>query len=192
MYCSPVYVCLVFAFTVAAISCGDPGVPTFSRRIGSNFTYAKALHYECVQGYEPTGSTDIVCQADSKWNGSLPVCQPISCPKLISPAASIRNGSNCVFRSMVGFQCVTGYDLVGSRTLQCLWNRQWSHELPACVAVQCHNITMPNAYVIAANSSYGGQTMFQCASGFRSAHAKIVFTCKADRSWMLPNDSCLG
>ena len=60
--------------TVLVVDCGDPGMPAYAERKGSNTTYLSKFKYFCNPGYLITGSTERVCQANGTWSGTYPTC----------------------------------------------------------------------------------------------------------------------
>uniref|UniRef100_A0A803VYI3 CUB and Sushi multiple domains 2 n=1 Tax=Ficedula albicollis TaxID=59894 RepID=A0A803VYI3_FICAL len=55
-------------------SCGDPGTPSFGRRLGSSFRHGDTLHFQCQPAFELKGHQSITCQKSSQWSAQKPVC----------------------------------------------------------------------------------------------------------------------
>ena len=59
---------------VAAVDCGNPGVPANGAKQGGAYTYGSTVTFQCQPGYKLRGSGTIQCQAAGTWNAPLPQC----------------------------------------------------------------------------------------------------------------------
>ena len=112
----------------------DNGVPSASADavflVGSNVTYS------CnSSSYELKGSPILTCLPNGEWNQPRPMCLEITCPF----PGLIEDGSLTASRSelfsinaTVNFTCITGYELIGSPSLQCQDSGEWSDPVPTC------------------------------------------------------------
>ena len=49
--------------------------PLNGQMSGNRFEYDKHLQFSCNDGYELVGgSSEITCQADGTWDGTVPIC----------------------------------------------------------------------------------------------------------------------
>ncbi|XP_068704567.1 uncharacterized protein [Montipora foliosa] len=98
--------------------------------------------YGCVSGhYVSGGDPSLQCQMDGLWNGSVPHCRPVVCPRLSPPSdvsvvpascsqADVEYGTRCVF------YCGDGYELSGPRYTTCQNDTSWTDIAPlSCVRV---------------------------------------------------------
>ena len=180
---------------IVAISCSNPGDLAYGTRSGSNITYLKSVMYQCARGYQLVGHARLSCQADGKWNGSLPMCKPVVCPELVTPAWSKRNSSNFTFASVVRFQCARGFDVSGSSLLECMWNRQWTYPMPQCTPVTCGDLKIPtNAQLVSINSSFAGVAVLACRDGYllNKTLTRWRVLCQASGQWSNVTAQCKG
>ena len=139
-----------------------------------------------------SGSAHLSCQADGQWNGTLPTCRPVLCPELRTPAWSKRNSSNFTYSSVVMFGCASGFELVGSAELDCLWTGEWSNSPPKCQAVKCGSVSIANAGIVMVNDSFSGHAVFKCDIGYSSHGLNITLQCLSSGHWSSSSDSCVG
>ena len=140
-----------------------------------------------------SGGAYITCQSGGSWNGSLPVCSPVVCPNLGMPAWSSRSSSNFTYGSAVEFKCAVGFNLHGSRTLECQWDGRWNASQPSCLPVECGDLNATaNAHVTAINSTYGGVARMLCNDGYRADGDHLLAACQADGLWSRPRGACIG
>ena len=67
---------LIYASVFLARSCGDPGIPYYGAKIGTQHTYGKNVSYICRTGYRLVGDRVRICQeSTAKWTGSTPFCK---------------------------------------------------------------------------------------------------------------------
>ncbi|XP_058970157.2 uncharacterized protein [Pocillopora verrucosa] len=88
--------------------------------------------YGCVAGHNLAGGDQLLtCQIDGLWQGTVPYCKPVTCPKLTVPdnggvipascsKTDIEYGIRCVF------YCDDGYALSGPRYTTCQADQSWS------------------------------------------------------------------
>ena len=65
---------VVYLFSHAVVSCGDPGSLANGFRIGDKFTYEERVIYDCNAGYKLQGSIIRKCEANGQWSGSTASC----------------------------------------------------------------------------------------------------------------------
>ncbi|XP_022792631.1 uncharacterized protein LOC111331727 [Stylophora pistillata] len=97
----------------------------------ANIAPNTACGYSCVTGYHLVGDSSLVCQIDGLWQGTVPRCEPVMCPKLTVPANGAVVPSSCSERdSQYGvdcfFNCDAGYVLKGPRFMTCQTDNSWS------------------------------------------------------------------
>ena len=59
---------------VSGVDCGDPGLPPYGYRNGSNFGFGGVVTFYCGKGYKLLGLTSVKCMASGKWLGQVPDC----------------------------------------------------------------------------------------------------------------------
>ncbi|KAG5847392.1 hypothetical protein ANANG_G00125560 [Anguilla anguilla] len=101
-----------------------------------NFRRTAECEFHCEEGYRLTTSSKLRCELGGQWTDSQPQCEAIDCEELNHPSHGFINCfhpfGNYSYRSECQFSCEDGYQLVGSRTIQCTASREWSAAPPHC------------------------------------------------------------
>jgi CUB/sushi domain-containing protein len=157
-----------------------------------NFVFSVATH-SCPEGYILFGSAVRECQPSGIWNGQVPACFPIHCPRLLPPVNGDLTLSNrrC-YRSEAVYSCRDGFELRGDMIRTCQNTSQWSGEEPSCVRVivQCDplpNIT--NGQVRVDSRDIGSVAVYSCNEGY-GLDGDSLRTCTADGVWSGREPSC--
>lgn len=106
--------------------------PTTCTDKRSNIRRSTVCSYGCDSGHNLVGgSQSLVCQLNGLWQGTVPYCKPVVCPKLTVPdkggvvpascaKTDVEYGTRCVF------YCGDGYELSGPRYTTCQNDTSWS------------------------------------------------------------------
>ncbi|XP_073472448.1 sushi repeat-containing protein SRPX isoform X1 [Aquarana catesbeiana] len=98
----------------------------------------------CQKGYELSGASEVVCQADKRWSGKY-VCKQKRCPPLTMP---VNGGFKCTdgayFNSRCEYYCSPGYQLKGDRVVTCMDSKNWSGRAATCVDLEPPRIQCPS------------------------------------------------
>ncbi|XP_044179765.1 sushi, von Willebrand factor type A, EGF and pentraxin domain-containing protein 1-like isoform X5 [Acropora millepora] len=139
--------------------CTDPGLPSNSKRDGSDFGHDKTVTFQCNDNYTLVGNERMSCN-DGVWSAELPQCKaPCADPGL--PSNGKRDSSNFGHEKTVIFQCNDNYTLVGNERMSCN-DGVWSAELPQCKA-PCADPGLPsNGRRDGSDFSHGRTVTFQC------------------------------
>ena len=70
------------------VRCAKPAGIEHGYVSGTNHSFGAVVAYSCDKGFLIRGEKRRTCKADGEWGGSLPSCQPVSCP---NPPA-LKNG----------------------------------------------------------------------------------------------------
>ncbi|XP_035256647.1 CUB and sushi domain-containing protein 1a isoform X1 [Anguilla anguilla] len=54
--------------------CGDPGIPAYGKRTGSQFLHGSTLTFQCQPAFQLVGERTISCQQNNQWSGNKPSC----------------------------------------------------------------------------------------------------------------------
>ena len=65
---------ILFTSLLSAINCGDPGLPAYGQRNGTNFGFGGVVTFSCGAGYKLMGYQSLKCMATGKWLGQTPSC----------------------------------------------------------------------------------------------------------------------
>ena len=58
------------------VSCGQPGIPSNGQvNTSAGTSFGDVAKYSCDIGYTLNGPAERTCQADGRWNGSVPTCE---------------------------------------------------------------------------------------------------------------------
>ncbi|KAF7230188.1 sushi, von Willebrand factor type A, EGF and pentraxin domain-containing protein 1 isoform X3 [Nothobranchius furzeri] len=165
------------------VSCGDPGAVANGTSHGGEFVYPEVFHFECNPGFVLRGSDTIACQADGRWNGPKPVCDPVSCgpPKLPDDVSS--EGKDYTYNSEIKLTCPPGFLLKGTSRSVCQADGSWSHETPYCVPALCGRPSpVTHGNVLGSQFGYNSRVKYECDEGYRlSGDATLV--CQSDGLW---------
>nr|XP_015802266.2 sushi, von Willebrand factor type A, EGF and pentraxin domain-containing protein 1 isoform X3 [Nothobranchius furzeri] len=165
------------------VSCGDPGAVANGTSHGGEFVYPEVFHFECNPGFVLRGSDTIACQADGRWNGPKPVCDPVSCgpPKLPDDVSS--EGKDYTYNSEIKLTCPPGFLLKGTSRSVCQADSSWSHETPYCVPALCGKPSpVTHGNVLGSQFGYNSRVKYECDEGYRlSGDATLV--CQSDGLW---------
>ncbi|CDQ91696.1 unnamed protein product, partial [Oncorhynchus mykiss] len=145
---------------------------------GTNYSFGAMVAYSCDKGFLIQGEKRRTCEANGKWGGVLPVCQPVSCPSPPSlENGFIQNEGHFTFNSKVTYACDDGYRLTGHPERVCQANRQWSNGDPPV----CHILTCDPPPII-----LHGQYRGSVGSVFEVGH-KVEYVC--DEGYELTGDA---
>uniref|UniRef100_A0A8C3N918 Sushi, von Willebrand factor type A, EGF and pentraxin domain-containing protein 1 n=1 Tax=Geospiza parvula TaxID=87175 RepID=A0A8C3N918_GEOPR len=166
-----------------ALMCNSPTHPLNGKVRGENYTYGSVVYYECDPGYQLNGPTERRCQESQKWDGSEPICIPVSC----SPPPVLENGQvtgdDYTFQRHTEYRCNEGFLLDGDRSRVCLENGSWSGITPVCKAVICPvPLPFPNGRTTGSDFSFNKEVHYHCNDGY-SLQGASTLTCQRDGTW---------
>ncbi|XP_052796464.1 sushi, von Willebrand factor type A, EGF and pentraxin domain-containing protein 1-like [Mya arenaria] len=102
-------------------------------------TYLFVATYTCETGYNIRGDNIIHCMSNGNWSSVMATCSPVDC----NAPSTIENGNvtaqTTTYHSVASYTCDPGYDIIGSRTIQCMSNGNWSHTQATCKPVDLLN-----------------------------------------------------
>uniref|UniRef100_A0A8C7IIV5 Sushi, von Willebrand factor type A, EGF and pentraxin domain-containing protein 1 n=1 Tax=Oncorhynchus kisutch TaxID=8019 RepID=A0A8C7IIV5_ONCKI len=160
------------------VRCSKPGGIENGYVSGTNYSFGAMVAYSCDKGFLIQGEKRRTCEANGKWGGVLPVCQPVSCPSPPSlENGFIQNEGHFIFNSKVTYACHDGYRLTGHPERVCQANRQWSNGDPPV----CHILTCDPPPII-----LHGQYRGSVGSVFEVGH-KVEYVC--DEGYELTGDA---
>ena len=169
------------------IKCPDPVQPRHGYYTGSEFTFDSIVTYYCRQGYKVVGEPRRRCQADRTWSGTVPLCERRKCPTPHAPInGQITSSVVTTFPgSVLEFECVLGYRMVGSRVVRCTEQETWSSMFPRCDLVNCGQPpAVDHANFDSLAFSYNDVVVYVCQRGFQRSGPGSV-RCQADGTWDL-------
>lgn len=166
-----------------ALTCNSPAQLLNGKVRGENYTHGSVVYYECDPGYQLNGPAERRCQESQKWDGSEPICIPVSC----SPPPVLENGQvtgeDYTFQRHTEYSCNEGFLLDGDRIRVCLANGSWSGITPVCKAVTCPvPLPLPNGRTTGSDFSFNNEVHYDCNEGY-SLRGTSVLTCQSDGTW---------
>ncbi|KAM9830249.1 membrane cofactor protein-like isoform 2-T3 [Syngnathus typhle] len=123
------------------------------------YQYEDVVQYSCDQDYVLNGSKHRDCSDDGQFKPGPPVCVKVNCPELEIVNAEMVSGARPPYGHMasVTFECISGYEMVGSPTVTCDINSRWLPKLPSCqrkeIPKSTTTVTTPKAKVTPTASS---------------------------------------
>ncbi|XP_074650374.1 sushi, von Willebrand factor type A, EGF and pentraxin domain-containing protein 1-like [Tubulanus polymorphus] len=197
-YCNPGYtlqqstpavICLdtrLWSTTPKCISnsCGEPPSVVNGLYTKTGTAVGDKTTYQCKTGFTIAGRSSATCGTNSAWT-EPPKCEATFC----GVPVSVTNGKMVYKGQLQGdkttYACNAGYKLVGSGTITCQSDKQWS-TLPMCKAVDCGVPPGINrGRTAAVTTTYGSTSTYMCnANGVLIGQATV--TCATDGRWTAP------
>lgn len=168
------------------VNCGAENLPVipFASNVVFHTTYSSVVHYECNAGYTLQGGSSVTCTANGTWvYDEMPRCEPVSCglpphlPQGRVTLSGLTYGHNATYR------CNEGYSLLGSRTLWCKADGEWSGFVPLCQPIKCPlPLPVDHGTVHGPGNGYGMIISYSCETGYQLiGHDKRK--CLQNASW---------
>uniref|UniRef100_A0A8C4ZWE3 Sushi, von Willebrand factor type A, EGF and pentraxin domain-containing protein 1 n=1 Tax=Gadus morhua TaxID=8049 RepID=A0A8C4ZWE3_GADMO len=126
-----------------------------------------SVRYECDKGYVLSGDAVRACQADGRWGGAAPLCEPLSCDPPEDISHGYLNGSSFHVDAVVEYVCFEGYEAAGDPTLRCSADGLWEGSVPRCLPCACPPPALRFGAVLGRDNACGGRVRFRCADGYR-------------------------
>ncbi|XP_026693188.2 sushi, von Willebrand factor type A, EGF and pentraxin domain-containing protein 1-like isoform X4 [Ciona intestinalis] len=177
------------------ITCGElPGIDNGSIRcVGGNGFRASCV-YVCNNGYNLVGSDSRKCTANGEWTNIAPVCTPISCRPLRSPAfGNTTCTDNNMYDSSCSVTCNDCYEVVGSPIRTCRRDGAWSGDAALCQVTTCVPLRAPRNGAMDCDESIdecGTTCTFTCRRGY-TLNGDARRTCNKDMRWTGVAAECL-
>ncbi|XP_035675655.1 sushi, von Willebrand factor type A, EGF and pentraxin domain-containing protein 1-like [Branchiostoma floridae] len=169
--------------TCTRLACQNLDPPTYGTINVTGNLYGDTVTFDCDVGYQLIGSPTLTCQSDQQWNASPPSCERIQCPPLTSPAFGWHFPTQYYYGYKVTFECDTGFNVIGSATLTCQADGQWSATEPTCERIQCPPLSpISNGQMSGGGSFFNDRVTFVCDSGY-DLHGSDRRICLSDGTW---------
>ncbi|WAQ97909.1 SVEP1-like protein, partial [Mya arenaria] len=175
-------------------------------------TFLSIATYTCENGFKIIGVPMISCFANETWS-SLPICEQQHCEALEDPENGQVIATSTTYGSKAIYSCNPGYDLLGSRLVECIENEIWSDSTPICnlrdcaceeidlfefgntlvsgLTYDCGRISRPkHGHVDVGASTYGSKAFFSCDNGYTLIGA-VTAVCSADGRWDESQAECV-
>lgn len=132
------------------------------------------VHYSCNPGFRLEGPRELKCVKFGHWSSPQPECIRITCPVLKDVLHGKITEFNMTFKQGPGtvlkIACLSGYRLIGSDTVTCSENGEWSSALPICLEPTCSALPalLNGVWSSELKSEFpsGGTVTLHCLGGF--------------------------
>uniref|UniRef100_A0A3Q4GMQ8 Sushi domain-containing protein n=1 Tax=Neolamprologus brichardi TaxID=32507 RepID=A0A3Q4GMQ8_NEOBR len=172
------------------VSCGDPGAVDNGTTQGGDFVYPEVLHFQCNPGFVLKGSSTIACQADGKWTGLKPQCEPVSCGPPKIPGDITFKGTEFTYNNKIELSCQPGFILNGRSPSICQADGTWSHKAAACVPARCEKPSpILNGRMLGSEFGYSSKIKYECDEGY-TLNGDSTRVCQSDGLWDKPAPRC--
>nr|XP_023016002.1 sushi, von Willebrand factor type A, EGF and pentraxin domain-containing protein 1-like [Leptinotarsa decemlineata] len=200
------------------VYCGYPGSIRNGFPIGRNYYYNDTISFGCLEGYNLTGDSTILCKENGRWYPEKPRCIGIQCTAFKQPDNSdliiMSEQSYETFSDQAKFEigtqievvCDVEAELIGESVITCLENGTWDFEPPECnlkeppkaPKLDCPIDQVPKAPIngyIDLDSLYAAGNVttnfieYKCKFGYK-LKGENTTTCIIDGYWTEPNISC--
>ncbi len=155
------------------------------------YSYGSVISFSCDIGFILIGNSELTCQADKSWNGSIPTCNLIQCDDPVSLANGDIVGNSYYYGSSISFSCKEGYLLIGDPMITCQSNGSWTSDYPTCSLVNCGNPGVPDNGWQNPNASYtfDSKVFYSCLNGFELNGSSMI-SCQANGTWSNTSPQC--
>jgi len=162
--------------------------------IVSSSVFPATATYSCNPGFQISGSSTRVANPEGTWAGRRPKCQPIACNPPVPPTNGAVKVNQPTYPATATYECMSGFNLVGSSTAQCTASGGWTGVPPTCNGNTCP-APAPVAFGTITTTSpiFPSTATYTCKTGLAltgDANRK----CAADGTWsgMAPTCGCLA
>ncbi|XP_075052291.1 complement component receptor 1-like protein isoform X2 [Mixophyes fleayi] len=170
------------------VNCDSPNISNSRKLSGfvGPYTLNSMVRLECVEGFIMNGSSSIVCNIDSEWMPSPPICERGFCPvpKLLNGNIKKTTQGYGVGVS-IQLECNSRYFLRGKNKVKCEKDFQWHPEIPICEKREfCPVPIFLNGIIKRNKQEYrvGESIELECNSDYTLKGKKKV-TCEKDFQW---------
>ncbi|WAR08657.1 CSMD3-like protein [Mya arenaria] len=165
-------------------NCGPLTAPANGVVTQSGTVYTSIGQYECDSGYDLQGAQSVTCTAAATWSAPRPTCAIKDCGALTAPQdGTVDASAGTTFGASAVFSCNTGYQAIGTTTLECLDTGVWSDVEPTC------EIKDNGSIDISGGTTYDSVAIYTCNAGF-DINGVNQRTCRADQTWSNLEPTC--
>uniref|UniRef100_A0A182Y3Y1 Notch n=1 Tax=Anopheles stephensi TaxID=30069 RepID=A0A182Y3Y1_ANOST len=136
---------------------------------GGGRSYGTIISYECIPGYVRTGRPILICMSNGQWSSPVPSCSRKQCYKI----PEIQNGyvvdktREYYYGDEARVQCYKGYRLIGSHTVKCSEQQDFSN-VPVCEDIdECQTSQCDASSTECMNAA--GSFHCKCKTGYTSS-----------------------
>ncbi|XP_070567840.1 protein mesh-like isoform X2 [Ptychodera flava] len=169
--------------TSEVVSCGILPTPENGMKNGSSYIAGSVVSFECLLGYNMSGSKQRYCHENGSWDGLPTTCEAILCETIEPPVNGVMEGDSITFNSLVTFGCNEGYNISGEAEILCQIDGTWSGQPPTCETILCEFLAPPvNGTKEGDGLEFNSTVTFDCDDGYNiSGQAELL--CQSDGTW---------
>ncbi|WAR20204.1 SVEP1-like protein [Mya arenaria] len=167
--------------------------------IGSpSYKVGSFITFECNEGYDLKGSSQLLCRTNLQFDSSPPVCKVKMCPGF----GAVENGRTFQetaggiendYGSVIKVTCNSGYIIHGTSHVTCKVDGTWSTR-PVCKGISCPQFEGMNSNCIDKFLLYGTLYYMTCINAPNTRVAGPTEdepnVCKADGTWQFIEFAC--
>nr|XP_042896382.1 protein lev-9-like [Parasteatoda tepidariorum] len=117
-----------------AVICPVPENPPNGRAFYTSLSYNAVVKYECRYGYKLVGQATRTCNTSKQWEGTESTCEEIKCKDPGPFYNGYFEGRSFNLMTTLTFHCYEGMRIVGSKSVTCKQDGNWSKPFPQCLA----------------------------------------------------------
>ncbi|XP_077981970.1 sushi, von Willebrand factor type A, EGF and pentraxin domain-containing protein 1-like [Glandiceps talaboti] len=164
------------------VSCPIPQTVLHSSVKVTGITLGHNITYECESGYHLRGSGQMSCQPDKSWSSLPPKCEIVQCGPPVDVNYATVNGDEHTYGSVVYFQCIPGYKMLGNGTVYCQHTGKWTIP-PVCSPVSCGSPEdVPHGIIKGEGYTYTQSVTHECDVGYM-LKGNTQRICQANATW---------
>lgn len=171
------------------VDCGPPQIIEngLASLVNGSTTHGSIVEYTCEQDYwlQPHTSRRQICTKEAKWSADPPTCQLITCQEPEVPAGGYVVGYDFNIHSSIEYHCDPGHKLIGTTTLQCNNNGEWSTTPPECQYIDCGKLTPPvygTLHYSNDSTHLDSEVKYSCSNNYRLTGTAIR-RCFENQAW---------
>eukprot|EP00057_Strongylocentrotus_purpuratus_P019376 XP_011673850.1 PREDICTED: E-selectin-like [Strongylocentrotus purpuratus] len=103
----------------------------------TSVSYNERCNFSCPTGYNLTGPSFVTCTGSGNFSEPFPECVEITCTATSvgeNVSSSCSPGDSVSYNERCNFSCPTGYNLIGSSSVNCTSSGNFSEPFPECEA----------------------------------------------------------
>ena len=158
----------------------------------TNTSSLMEVRFSCDNGYHKIVDSLMECQLSGKWRGTVPICSRRICPKLDDVDKAVKRVRPHGQTYLVEFECLEGYELLGSARLFCRNDNRWSSsKVPRCALAYCPRFKDIPKMIYTKNRVRLSESLkLECERGYRMVGSPFV-RCSEQGAWEQPLPTCL-
>ncbi|XP_053390249.1 sushi, von Willebrand factor type A, EGF and pentraxin domain-containing protein 1-like, partial [Mercenaria mercenaria] len=161
-------------------NCSDPS-PEYGIVNSTSLQYGSVVKVTCIPGYQITGRSLILCQANSSWTDN-PVCDPIDCGiPTFNSEIIVQKFEGTTYNMLLVLGCSEGFTLIGNAYITCKDDGNWRTQ-PTCHINNCSDPSPEYGIVNSTNIQYGSVVKVTCIPGYKITGRSLIL-CQANSTW---------